>query len=174
LDKKIILFVSDNTNNNRKGLKYLLKSFEKVNSVDFVICSVGSKSYFQNDHINLSELGEIRDRQLMNVVYCAADVFVIPSLMDNLPNTVIESLLSGTPVISFPVGGMFDMIKHKKNGYITNEISVDALTDSINDFFENGIELSTDEIRKDAIERYDISVQTENMLQLYSNIHNKK
>ena len=34
-DKKIILFVSDNTNNNRKGLSYLLRAIEKTKTVDF-------------------------------------------------------------------------------------------------------------------------------------------
>ena len=109
---------------------------------------------------------------MMCVAYSAADLFVIPSLMDNLPNTVIESLLCGVPVISFPVGGMLDMIKHKKNGCIASEISVEALANSINNFFDNGVELSAEEIRKDAIDRYDISVQVKNMIQLYNDVYN--
>ena len=171
LDKRIILFVSDNINNNRKGMNYLLRAFEKIKVTDFIVYSVGKKSYSQ-DNAYLIELGEIRDLRFMNVAYSAADLFVIPSLMDNLPNTIIESLLSGTPVISFPVGGMLDVIKHKKNGYIANEISVDALAESINDFFENRVELTAGQIRNDAIERYDISVQIKNMLKLYNDICN--
>jgi len=170
LNKKIILFVSDNINNNRKGLNYLLRTIEKIKSNDFVLCTVGgSKSNLKNE--NFIELGKIHDQRLMNVAYSASDLFAIPSLMDNLPNTAIEALLSGIPIISFPVGGMLDMIIHKKNGYIAKKISVDALTNSINDFFWHGVELSADEIRKDAIKRYDISVQIKNMLWLYKDIH---
>ena len=170
LDKKIILFVSDNIDNNRKGLSYLSRAIEKIKATDFIVCSVGNKSYSYNNK-NFIELGEIRDQRLMNAIYSAADLFVIPSLMDNLPNTVVESLLSGTSVISFPVGGMLDMIKHKKNGYITNAINVNALVDSINDFFENGVEWNSEQVRKNAIENYDISVQVKNMTKLYQDIN---
>ena len=172
LDKKIILFVSCSIDNNRKGLNYLLSAFEKIKTDNLIICSIGEKSYSQNKTLHYIELGKIADQRLMNAAYCAADLFVIPSLMDNLPNTVIESLLSGTPVVSFPVGGMVDMIKHKKNGYIAKEISVDALSEAINCFFEKGVEFSADAIRVNAIERYDISVQVKNMLQLYNEIDN--
>ena len=166
IEKKILLFASDSISKNRKGLNYLLKAHEEIQGIDLVICGIGGDK--TNSHNkNFIELGMIHDQQLMNAAYSAADLFVIPSLMDNLPNTVIESLLSGTPVVSFPVGGMLDMIQHKKNGCIANEISVKALANSIVDFFEIGVELSTEEIRKDAIERYDVSVQLDNILQLY-------
>jgi glycosyltransferase involved in cell wall biosynthesis len=172
LDKKIIFFVSNNIDNNRKGLAYLLKTFENTEVDNLVICSIGNKTSFQNENKNFIELGAIHDQRLMNVAYSAADVFVIPSLVDNLPNTVIESLLCGIPVISFPVGGMIDMIKHKQNGYITKEISVGALSNAINLFFREGIEWTSDKIREDAVERYDISVQVKNVLKLYNDIWN--
>ena len=170
LDKKILLFGADYTDSVRKGLNYLLKAIEKIDTVNYIIFSVGKKSNFQKTHF--IEIGEVRDQRLMNVVYSAADLFIIPSLIDNLPNTVIESLLSGTPVISFPVGGMLDMIKHKRNGYIAREVSANDLADSVNDFFESGVELSAGEIRKYAIERYDISVQVKKIVQLYNDIFN--
>ena len=165
LNKKIILFVSDYVNNNRKGLSYL----KKVNSNDFIICSAGGKMAFNDKNTNFIELGKLYDQQL-NVAYCAADLFVIPSLMDNLPNTVIEALLSGVPVVSFPVGGMFDLIKQKFNGYMAKDISVSALSDALDLFFREGVDWSPEEIRKDAIERYDISVQVKNMTSIYKNI----
>ena len=54
----------------------------------------------------------------MALVYAAADVFVAPSLEDNLPNTELESLSCGTPVVAFYIGGMPDMVRHEKNGYL--------------------------------------------------------
>jgi len=173
LEKKIILFVSDNINNNRKGIKYLLKAFEKINSDNYVICCVGRNIYSQSEYIKYIELGEIKDQRLMNAAYSSADLFVIPSLMDNLPNTVLESLLSATPVVSFPVGGMLDMIKNKKNGYIASKITVDALAEAINEFIKNGVDFTAEEIRKDAVERYDIAVQINRMTQLYKDIYHE-
>jgi glycosyltransferase involved in cell wall biosynthesis len=166
LNKKIILFVAEYTHNNRKGLNYL----QKINSKDFLICSVGSKKTSQNKNTNFIELGKFYDPHLMNAAYCAADLYIIPSLMDNLPNTVIESLLSGTPVISFPVGGMPDMIKQKCNGYIAKDISVGALSETLGLFFRENVEWTPEEIRMDAVERFDISTQVKNMTHIYKNI----
>jgi len=171
LKKKIILFVAD-YNCILKGFNYLLNAIEKIKDENILVCSIGNDDVVQYANKCYCELGKFNDYRLMNIAYSAADVFLIPSLIDNLPNTVIESLLSGTPVISFPIGGMIDMIKHKKNGYLTDELNTNSLSDSIKHFFNEGIEWNYDEIRKDAIERYDISVQVKNIIQLYNSIIN--
>ena len=51
-------------------------------------------------------LGRISDRERLNQCYAAADVMVIPTYADNYPNTVIESLVSGTPVFGYDEGGV--------------------------------------------------------------------
>jgi glycosyltransferase involved in cell wall biosynthesis len=58
-------------------------------------------------------------------VYSAADVFLAPSLEDNLPNTVLEALTCGTPCVAFNIGGMPDLIQHQKNGYLAEPFNVD-------------------------------------------------
>lgn len=63
-------------------------------------------------------LGTINDDELLAKAYAAADVFLTTSLEDNLPNTVMESLACGTPVVSFTTGGIPDMVKHLQNGYL--------------------------------------------------------
>jgi glycosyltransferase involved in cell wall biosynthesis len=171
LDKKVILFVANSLANNRKGFKYLQLSLNYFQREDVVMCSIGQNPTTDSDiEINNIEMGEIQDQKMMNIAYSAADLYVIPSLMDNLPNTVLESLLCGTPVISFPIGGLPDMINNEKNGYIADEISVNALTRSLTQFFNDGVKWSTEEIRKDAIERFGTSIQNKRILQLYESI----
>lgn len=63
-------------------------------------------------------LGFLKDEYSTVLVYNAADVFVSPSLADNLPTTILECLACGTPVTGFDIGGIPDMIDHKKNGYL--------------------------------------------------------
>ena len=63
-------------------------------------------------------LGTLGDDVSLKLAYAATDVFVAPSLQDNLPNTVAESLACGTPVVAFDVGGLPEMIDHEKNGYL--------------------------------------------------------
>lgn len=62
----------------------------------------------------LGYLSEIQMAELFNY----ADIYVMPSLDDNLPGTVMECLACGTPVVAFDVGGVPDMICHKQNGYL--------------------------------------------------------
>ena len=63
-------------------------------------------------------LGRLHDNLTLALAYSAADVFVCPSRQDNLPNTVLESLACGTPVVAFPVGGIPDMVEHGVSGYL--------------------------------------------------------
>lgn len=67
----------------------------------------------------VTHFGPVRDRRLMSILYNASDAFCAPSRMENLANTVLESLACGTPVIAFAIGGMPDMIDHEVNGYLS-------------------------------------------------------
>ena len=76
-------------------------------------------------------LGRLNNETTIAQLYALADVFVAPSLQDNLPNTVMESLACGTPCVAFKVGGMPDMIEHQKNGYLAKPYDVDDLAKGI-------------------------------------------
>jgi len=85
-------------------------------------------------------LGFLKDEYSTVLVYNAADVFVSPSLADNLPTTVLESLSCGTPVTGFDVGGIPDMIDHRKNGYLAKYRDSEDLANGIRFCLENRIE----------------------------------
>jgi glycosyltransferase involved in cell wall biosynthesis len=63
--------------------------------------------------------------------YAAADVFVLPSLEDNLPNTAIEALAVGVPVVAFEVGGIPDIVEHERNGLLVPSGRPDELARAI-------------------------------------------
>lgn len=172
-NKKIILFVAESLENNRKGFAFLQKAIELIDQKDVVLCTTGIKIPNNESSNNIVDLGLIYDERLMSVIYSAADVFIIPSLMDNLPNTVLESLLCGTPVIGFPVGGIIDMIKHGENGYITEEVSVNSLVIQLNKFLETTNTFKRDLIRDNAVKKYDKKIQTKKYNQLFNEVLNK-
>lgn len=64
------------------------------------------------------DFGYIEEEHKMAQIYNAADVFVIPSRKDNLPNTIVEAMTSGVPCVATAVGGIPQMIEHKRNGYL--------------------------------------------------------
>ena len=169
-NKKVILFVADSISNQRKGYVYLERAFEQIKNKDVILCSIGAKSSTLKTNKNVIELGHVSDEMLMSIIYSAADIFVIPSLMDNLPNTVLESILCGTPVIGFPIGGIPDMVQDRENGYLTKEISVQALVETLNKFIETSEMFDNDTIRKNAVKKYDLQVQAKNYIKLYEQI----
>jgi len=87
--------------------------------------------------------GYIKDEYSAALVYNAADVFVTPSLADNLPTTVLESLSCGTPVVGFRTGGIPDMIEHKINGYLAEYRNTDDLAEGIKYCLLNNINATT-------------------------------
>ncbi|WP_417558698.1 glycosyltransferase [Mesoflavibacter zeaxanthinifaciens] len=169
-DKKVILFVADSITNNRKGYAYLKQALNLLQDDDVVLCAVGSKKTALESAKNIIELGAIYDERLMSMVYSAADVFVIPSLMDNLPNTVLESLMCGTPVIGFPVGGITDMVIDGDNGLLTKTITSTALLDSIQMFLESMDTFNRERIRENALKKYDLKVQADAYIKLFKTI----
>ncbi len=82
-------------------------------------------------------LGALHDDSSLALLYSAADVFVAPSVQDNLPNTVMEAIACGTPCVAFDIGGMPDMIEHQGNGYLAQAFKVEDLAKGIAWTLEN-------------------------------------
>ena len=125
-DKRIILFVSQRVTQERKGMKYFIEAIEKMVADhpevkdDTVIAILGGKAEEVASQLPLPcyPLGYISDERRIVSVYNSADVFVLPSLEDNLPNTIMESMACGVPCVGFQVGGIPEMIDHQRNGYV--------------------------------------------------------
>ncbi len=176
IDKTVpmILFVAESITNQRKGFEYLKRAIELVRkkypTIQF--CAVGELKD-KSLHNQVIELRFIQDERLLSAVYSAADLFVIPSLMDNLPNTVLESLCCGTPVIGFNIGGIPDMIQNGINGYLCEEISVNSLKEKIELFLQQPTIFDNKKIAEDAQRKYNLSVQAKAYIQLFKKIIEK-
>lgn len=167
-DKIIILFIAYVVDNKRKGYTILKEAIHQIeDKKNIAICTVGAKNTLKTTDANFHELGSFSDEIMMSIIYSAADVFVIPTLEDNLPNTVIESLLCGTPVIGFPVGGIVDMIQHNQNGYVCEVPNAYSLQQTIELFIKNPKKFDTNQIRENAVLMYDSKVQKDRYLELY-------
>jgi len=120
--------------NPRKGGQFLLPAVSKIMALmDSIIPQIyvfgGSQGSLQmHDGVSIKNLGHLSDNISLSLIYSAADVFLAPSLYDNLPNTVLESLACGTPVVGFNIGGLPDVITHQVNGYLATPYSVDDIS----------------------------------------------
>lgn len=71
--------------------------------------------------------GHLHDDLSLRALYSAADAFVLPSRQDNLPNTGVESLACGTPVVGFDTCGLPDIVEHQRTGYLAKAFDVEDL-----------------------------------------------
>lgn len=122
---KIILFGAANINDRRKGISYLVDALHILKDqytgeqpIEVVI--FGKNKYFDVSQLpfKVHELNLITSQNELAAVYSLVDVFVTPSLEDNLPNTIMEAMACGTPVVAFKTGGIPEMIDHRQNGYL--------------------------------------------------------
>ncbi|XHR93381.1 glycosyltransferase family 4 protein [Mucilaginibacter sp. UC70_90] len=122
-----------------KGTQYLLESMEllrqrlgtETDQIELVVFGNRGTENLPDFPFKTSFLGTINNDEKLAVHYAAADAFLIPSLEDNLPYTVMESLSCGTPVIAFTTGGIPDMVQHQYNGYLATYRSSESFTDGM-------------------------------------------
>ena len=121
-DKKLILFASQRVTNENKGMSYLIDACQKLHSRDGSYCVIilggHAEEVVEQLPMKAYPLGYVNDEQRIVDVYNAADVFVLPSLSENLPNTIMEAMACGVPCVAFKVGGIPEEIDHLKNGYV--------------------------------------------------------
>lgn len=117
-EERIVLFCSQRVDDPRKGMHHLQAAMQQLEGVRMLRVGKGG------DY-------EVHNERDMARLYAAADVFVIPSLQDNLPNTIVEALSCGTPCVGFRAGGIPEMISHLQDGYVAQTGDADDLARGI-------------------------------------------
>ncbi|HOY06076.1 MAG TPA: glycosyltransferase family 4 protein [Saprospiraceae bacterium] len=132
-----LLFVAMNVGEERKGFRFLQEALQKLRAqhadlqLDIVVMGKVQEEALATLPYPVHALGMIRDQQELARIYGASDLFVIPSLEDNLPNTVMESLACGTPVAGFATGGIPEMVGHRQQGFIAPQADSKTLAEGI-------------------------------------------
>jgi glycosyltransferase involved in cell wall biosynthesis len=116
-DKRLILFGAFNLKDERKGMAYLFDALGKRGSNEQDCLVLFGKGDVPDLGIQQHKMGVVKASDMAKL-YSACDVFVSPSVQDNLPNTIMEAMACGCPCLAFDVGGIPEMIDHKKNGYL--------------------------------------------------------
>ena len=136
-DKHLILFVSQKVTDERKGMKYFVEAIDKLVAQypavkdNTAIAILGGHSEEVTLTLPSYSLGYVSDEKRIVDIYNSVDVFVLPSLEDNLPNTIMEAMACGVPSVGYKVGGIPEMIDHQKNGYVANYRDTNDLAQGI-------------------------------------------
>ncbi|MCG6879060.1 MAG: glycosyltransferase [Deltaproteobacteria bacterium] len=182
-----ILFASERGNEKRKGFQKLIaaikccsehdgfRSLIKANKIKLI-----SFGYFHNGMdsagIPLETLGYLDSNEKIAMAYCASDFFVLPSLEDNLPNTMLEAMSCGTPVLAFDVGGIPDAIQNGITGELIPSGDVRKMADAILSllFDDKSRKKMQQNCRKLVLEKFSLDVQARQYLKLYKALIQKR
>ena len=133
-EKPCVLFV--NASQPRKGAAMIARLMKEIwqmrqwKDSEFLFAG-GLPRGLQGHEPRVRLLPATHDEGVMAEYFAAADLFVMPSFEDNLPNVIIESLACGTPVAAFAVGGIPEMITEGQNGCLSAECTVAGMAQAI-------------------------------------------
>jgi glycosyltransferase involved in cell wall biosynthesis len=175
LEKRYLLFVAMRVSAANKGFDYLQQTLEiwkknhpieaKITEV-LIIGEITQPELITSIPLPYRELGKITDITKMVHIYNAAEVFITPSLEENLPNTLMEALSCGTSCVGFEVGGIPEMIDHMENGYLAKFKDAVDMANGIQICLENTLEFGQ-KARKKAEDQYGEKQIAERHVQWY-------
>ncbi len=120
-DVPLVAFGADDIENYRKGFHHLLDALRHIQQQSEVQCLVFGRGNLPTDRSGLPkfhEFGFVDSPERHRLIYSAADVFVLPSREDNQPQTGLESMACGTPVVGFRAGGIPEYVRHEETGLL--------------------------------------------------------
>lgn len=177
-DKKLALFMAMKVSDERKGFKYFEESLQYLHQqhqaekdLELVVAGKADAQDFAHLPYKVHYLGQLNGTDALLKAYNASDMFVIPSLEDNLPNTIMESLACGTPVAAFQTGGIPEMVKHQETGYIAEYKNAQQLADGIHWLMQNHESLQTN-CRQKVLSDYTFEVVAQQYLDLFQKLLN--
>ena len=172
-NEHVVLFVADHLRNPLKGWSQLKQALAEIPDLShFRVLTVGGGVTEQMSAPMFRHLGRLADPDAIRDAYNAADLFVIPSLQDNFPNTVLESLACGTPVVGFATGGVVDAVEHGVTGMLAPTGNARELAACIIKVLSNEVlrESMARAARARAVSRYGLDQQARAYIALYERL----
>jgi glycosyltransferase involved in cell wall biosynthesis len=171
--QQVLAFVADKLSSAWKGFRLLLDALDVLKArQNLFLLVVGQPDTLPPLDLPFLQVGHVQSVVFLRQVYSAADVFVIPSVEDNQPNTVLEAMACGTPVVGFKVGGIPEMIEDGQTGLLAPRGNVQELARAISFLLDHERERSAmaKQARKRVEEQFSRDGQVEKYLALYSRL----
>lgn len=177
-NKKIILFGAVGIDkDSRKGGRLVKEALDKLmkfgrEDADIELLIFGADSLDYVFKYSATFLGYIDNEKFMRIVYSAADVVIVPSMYENLPTIIMESMSCGTPVAAFDIGGNSDMIEHKINGYLAKAYDTEDLAKGILFCLDDKSNILKNNAREKILKNFKIDDVAKQYINLYKSIYN--
>ncbi len=173
--KTIILFMAHYPKDPRKGLIHLLEALKTLSPKhpDLFLLIVGhDKSFDLPINLPWRIINCLFDEERLIELINAADLTVVPSQEDNLPNVILESMSCAVPVISFNQGGIPEIITHGHDGLLCDGTNK-ALTNTLENALTNPALLvkMIYRARETIVNRFNDKQCAKTHLKLYQELH---
>lgn len=172
-----LLWAAGGKGNWRKGYHLAVGALEEIQAkgnLKTTLLTMGGKEGWDKPETleHIVHYGYIREPEKQSTIYAAADAFLCTTLADGQPQTALESIACGTPVIAFDVGPMPDLVIDGETGRIAAETTPKALRDVIEDYYLNPDQhpIMSENCRLAALEKFDLFRQTQKYITLYESI----
>ncbi len=178
-DKKLVLFSAFKTTTPAKGINYFIDTCrlyhqlhpEMQNKMAIVAVGKEADTIINEFPYHVYDMGYIGDEKTMVSIYNACDVFFMPSLQENLPNTIAEAMACGVPCIASAIGGIPQMINHLENGYLAHPKDFDDMANGLDWYFNQCNQTTVQEAaRAFAVSHYDERNITAKYVEIYNTI----
>lgn len=177
-NKYIGLFVAANLEDPLKGEAHLLEALEGMPERiknNFLLITVGDRLKPVPDvSVETRYLGYVKDFSELASIYSAADLFIFPSLAESFGLVVAQSLACGTPVISYDIGGMRDLVRNKETGKMVEAGNIPEFRSAIEELLvdEDRREYMSVRCREIAIAEFSKKIQIDRYEALYNSVIN--
>jgi glycosyltransferase involved in cell wall biosynthesis len=176
-DRRIILLAAAYIQDELKGIRYSLQALARFQRTEFFLLIVGylddqTRLVFASfDHLYV---GYVADDQLKAEYFAAADFLLFTSLGETFSLITLEAMATGTPSVSFAIGGVTDIVKHNETGYLVPPEDVEALVTGIKSaLFTDSVSYWGPAARRRAVNLYSHEVFLNNHLELYRDVIDK-
>lgn len=171
-DASIVLFVAEPLSRVNKGFADLAAALNGLEHRNLLLLSAGSGGSPVDVRAAHRHLGRVPEQRLLSIVYSAADLFVIPSLQDNAPQTAMEALACGVPTVGYDTCGIPEIVRPGVTGTLVPPKNIDALRAAIAELLadhQRRARLAAS-CRRVAEEEYAVGVCARRHIELYERI----
>ena len=172
-EAKVVLFVADWASEKRKGLDLLLAAAQGLKSDhELYFLTIGRGSPLESIGGHAKAIGYVNDDVALSSIYSAANLLVVPSAQDNLPNTALEAFACGVPIVAFAAGGLPDIVRDGETGILVPPEDVGALRSAITKVLQDSRRQAAmaESCRRTALTEYRLDVQAKRYMKLYESL----
>lgn len=176
-DKKVLMFGAVNSKLSNKGGDLLIKALEILPvslKKDLVLLTMGHRTeqVFERLKIPMVHAGYVSNDHFKAIVYSAADLYLLPTRFETFSIVCIESMGCGTPVVSFDIGPVPELVRHGRTGYAAMFESAEDLAHGTEELLrdETAFQAMRKRCRDMVVNEYNEELQTKRYIEVYKKV----